>query len=384
MSVERFSRDGREIVLLGTAHVSRDSVEEVQQLMAETRPDVVAIELCQGRYDIIKNPDAWRQTDIMQVIKDKKASLLFANLIMSSFQKRIGAKLGIRPGQEMIAAIDAAEAAGIEIALIDRPIQPTLKRAWRMLSFFERMRLIFSGIGSVFAADDIEEEDIERLKEQDVLTAAIEEIAHEAPIIKKVLIDERDAYMARKLSDLGNKRVMAVVGAGHLQGMMRNLETPDADLTELEKVPEKKGGFWKWVIPVLVLAFVIGGFFFKGQEQGYEIVKWWLLCNAVFASLGAIAAMAHPITILVAGIISPITSLNPTLAAGWFAGLSEAYLRRPTVEAFEDLQTDTSTVRGFWRNPITRILMVVVFANLGSSLGAFVAMPILAKIIFSG
>jgi pheromone shutdown-related protein TraB len=268
------------------------------------------------------------------------------------------------------------------VALIDRPVRITLQRAWRKLSFKERILLIGSSISAIFETDDLDEETIEKLKEKDVLTAAVDEIAKRAPTIKEVLLDERDAYMGRKIADLEGNRILAVVGAGHVKGLAEQIRNPIDDLSCLEQVPVRRTGLWKWIVPLLIVGLVAGGFYAGGAARGVEMLKWWVLSNAVFAAIGAALALAHPVTVLVAAVASPITSMNPTLAAGWFAGLSEAYFRRPKVSDFERLQQDILSVRGFWNNSVTRILLVVVFANLGSSVGAYVAMPILTKIIF--
>jgi pheromone shutdown-related protein TraB len=382
VSTETIRIGTKEIILVGTAHVSRDSVQEVRESIQATNPDVVAVELCKRRYDVLRNPKSWQDTDIVGIIREKKASFLFANLVLAAFQKRIGEKLGVRPGQEMHEAIVVAEAAGIPVALIDRPVQITLQRTWRMLSFKERFMLIASSITAIFETEDLDEDTIEKLKEKDVLTAAVDEIGKRAPTVKKVFLDERDAYMGKKISDLEGSRILAVVGAGHLQGLMEQLKDPIDDISPLEYVPEKKRALWKWLVPLVIFALVAGGFYFGGTDRGVEMVKWWFISNAVFAALGTALALGHPISVIVAACASPITSMNPTLAAGWFAGLSEAYLRRPKVADFERLQEDILSVRGFWRNSVTRILLVVVFANLGSSVGAYLAMPILTKIIF--
>jgi pheromone shutdown-related protein TraB len=382
VSTETVCIDSKEIILVGTAHVSRDSVEEVRQSIQSAKPDVVAVELCQRRYDVLKNPKNWQETDIVGVIKEKKAAFLFANLVLAAFQKRIGEKLGVRPGQEMHEAILVAEAENIPVALIDRPVQITLQRTWRKLSLKERFLLMGSSITAMFETDDLDEGTIEQLKEKDVLTAAVDEIAKKAPTVKEVLLDERDAYMASKIANLEGDRVLAVVGAGHVMGLAEQLEDPIDDLSSLEYVPKKGLNLWKWLVPVVILALVSAGFFFGGTARGVEMLKWWLLSNAVFAALGAAVALGHPVTVLVAAFASPITSLNPTLAAGWFAGLSEAYFRRPKVSDFEQLQQDILSVRGFWKNSVTRILLVVVLANIGSSVGAYLAMPILTRIIF--
>ncbi len=382
MSIETVRTGDKEIILVGTAHVSRDSVQEVRESIQAAHPDVVAVELCKRRYDVLRNPKSWEETDIVGVIREKKASFLFANLVLAAFQKRIGEKLGVRPGQEMHEAILVAEAAGIPVALIDRPVQITLQRTWRKLTFKERFMLILSSVTALFGAEDLDEEAIEELKEKDVLTAAVEEIGKKAPTVKEVLLDERDAYMGRKIMDLHEKRVLAVVGAGHVKGLTEQLEDPIDDLSPLEYVPPGRKSLWKWLVPLVIFALVAGGFYAGGADRGVEMVKWWFLSNALFAALGTALALGHPISILVAACASPITSMNPTLAAGWFAGLSEAYLRRPKVVDFERLQEDILSVRGFWKNSVTRILLVVVFANLGSAVGAYLAMPILTRIVF--
>ena len=384
MPIERVQLEDKEVILVGTAHVSKNSVDEVRTAIEEYSPEVVAIELCQSRYDVLKNPKTWQEMDIIKVIREKKASFLFANLVMASFQKRVGERFGVRPGDEMRQAIETAEAKDIPIALVDRNVQITLQRAWRNLKAWEKIKLIFSSLFSLLAVDELEEDEIEKLKEKDMLTAAVEEIAKSAPTIKRVLIDERDAYMARKIADIESDKVLAVVGAGHMDGLITQLKNPITDIRTLEEVPIKKKGILKWVIPLAILVLVVAGFFFGGSDQGYEIIKWWLVCNAAFAALGALIAFGHPITILVAAIASPITSLNPTLAAGWFAGLSEAYIRKPKVADFEKIQDDIATIKGWWTNPITRILLVVILANLGSSMGAIIAMPILTRIVLTG
>lgn len=384
MPLERIQLPDKEVIILGTAHVSKSSVEETHSAIQEFKPDEVAVELCRSRFDVIKNPQAWQEMDIVKVIREKKSLLLFANLVMSSIQRRMGEKLDVKPGDEMRAAIEEAEAAGIEIALIDRPVQITLQRAWKSLGAWEKTKFLFSSLTSILSVEDIGEEEIEKLKEKDMLTQAVEEIAKQAPTIKRVLIDERDAYMARKIADLKGSRVLAVVGAGHMNGIIEQIRHPVEDISVLEEVPEKKFSILGWLLPLTVLFMVIAGFFFGSPKQGYEMIKWWIICSASLAGLGAIAALSHPLTVLVAAVSAPITTLNPALAAGWFAGLSEAYIKKPKVADFQSIHGDIATVRGWWKNPITRILLVVMLVNLGSSLGAFLAMPILTRIVLQG
>ncbi len=384
MPIERIDLPDKEVLLVGTAHVSQSSVDEVRSAIREHRPDEVAIELCRSRFDVLQNPGGWQDMDIIRVIKEKKASFLFANLVMASFQRRIGERFGVKPGDEMRAAIEEAQGAGVPIALVDRPVQITLQRAWKSLRIWEKIKLLFSSLFSILAVDEIKEDEIERLKDKDVLTSTIEEVARQAPTVKRVLIDERDAYMARRIVDLKGKKVLAVVGAGHMEGLIEQMKNPVEDVDALEYVPPGKKGIAKWIIPLVILVLVGAGFFLGSPEQGYEMIKWWLLCNAVFAALGAVIALAHPVTVLVATLASPFTSLNPTLAAGWFAGLSEAYIKKPRVSDFEAIQDDIVHFSGWWKNPVTRILLVVILANLGSSMGAIIAMPILTRIVLGG
>ena len=382
MPIETAAIHDKEVILVGTAHVSHTSVDEVRHAIAEHKPDVVAVELCQARSDVLNNPAVWQEMDIVKVVREKKASLLFVNLLMSSFQRRLGAKLGIRPGEEMRAAIEAAQAGDIPVALIDRSIQITLQRAWQGLTLIERFRLLFSSLVSIFAAEDLSEEDVEQLKQQDMLTAALDEVAKKTPVIKQVVLDERDAYMAKKISDLEGKKILAVIGMGHVPGIVSRLGQ-DADLASLEYVPPKKKSLWGWLFPALIVLFIALGF--KGNPQhGYDMAKSWIICTAIFGALGSIIALSHPVTVLVAAVVSPLTTLHPALASGWFAGLSEAYLKKPKVKDFENIATDIMSVRGFWHNSITRILMVVVLTNLGSTAGALLALPILTKIMVAG
>jgi pheromone shutdown-related protein TraB len=374
----------KELILVGTAHVSKQSVEEVKSAILENKPDIVAVELCQARYSILKNPKIWSQTDIVKVIKEKKALVLLANLVMASFQKRIGDKLGIKPGEEIRAAVTAAEEMNIEVALIDRNISVTLQRLWHKISFKEKVLLMWDLLNSLFAAEDVGEEDIEKLKSKDALSLIMEEIGTKIPTVKKVLLDERDMYMAKKIADLPDKKVLAVVGAGHTEGILDKIKNPIDDISVLEYVPQKKKNLWGWIFSFLILTLVGVGFFHGGNAQGYEMIKWWFLSTMFFTAIATSLALAHPVTILVATIVSPLTTLNPALASGWFAGLSEAYFKRPKVSDFETLSDDILSIKGFWKNAITRILIIVTFANIGSSIGVFVAMPILTRIVLKG
>ena len=378
----RLTLEDKEVILIGTAHVSRESADLVGQIIEEEKPDTVCIELCQSRYKSITQKNRWQNTDLLKVIREKKAFLLLSNLMLAHFQKRIGQKLGIKPGEEIMRAIRAADAVGARIHLADRDIRITLSRTWRLMGLWTKMKLLAQFITSVGDIDTLKEEDIEKMKKRDVLETLLSEIGEFLPEISSILIDERDQYLAHKIRTAPGKKIVAVVGAGHVPGV-QSYWNKQIDMELLEQIPPKGklSGFLKWGIPVLIVGLIVLGFFTAGTTAGTHLIKWWVLANATLSGLGAVIARGHPLTVLSAGVASPFTSLNPMIAAGWVAGLVEALLRKPKVKDFEDLSEDISSLRGFWKNKITRILLVVVFTNIGSSLGTFVAIPLMVKVL---
>ena len=378
----RISIDDKEIVLLGTAHVSRESAEAAESLIQAEQPDSVCVELCPSRYQAMRQQKQWQETDIVKVIKDKKAFLLFANFLLASFQKRIGQKLGVKPGEEMIRAINAGEAADSEICLADRDIRVTLSRTWRSTGAWSKLKLFFQLILSMGGVDEIDEADIEKMKQTDMLESILSEVEKTHPSLRKILIDERDQYLAHKIRHAPGPKTVAVVGAGHVPGIRKYL-TQEIDITPLESVPPKgrSAGILKWLIPAVILVIIVLGFFYGGAEKGKDMISWWVAANGIFAGLGAIIALAHPLTILASIVAAPLTSLNPMIAAGWVAGLVEAFLRKPKVKDFENLNDDILSVRGFWKNKVTRILLIVVLTNLGSGIGTFLALPLMLKVL---
>ncbi len=372
----------KQVILLGTAHVSRESAQQVQDLIHEEKPDTVCVELCQSRYQSLRQKERWQETDIVKIIKEKKSFLLLSNLMLASFQKRIAKKLDIKPGQEMISAVEAAEAVGAEIHLADRDIRTTLSRTWRAMGVWSKIKLLFQLVLSMGEVEEIKEEDIEKMKEQDVLETLLAEVGKALPVLKTILIDERDRYLAEKIRTAPGKKIVAVVGAGHVPGIQKYWDM-DIDIPTLEQLPPKShtAGVLKWLIPGAILGMFIAGFFYGGAQAGKDMIVWWIGANAILAGIGAIIALAHPVTIVSSMVAAPLTSLNPMIAAGWVSGLVEAFSRKPKVKDLEKLPEDILSVKGFWRNKVTRILLVVVFTNLGSSLGTFVAFPVIVKLL---
>ncbi|MDP6487901.1 MAG: TraB/GumN family protein [SAR324 cluster bacterium] len=364
--------DEKQILLIGTAHISQSSVDEVNDVIEQEKPDTVCIELCASRHQAMMDKDQWKNMDIFKVVREGKSFLLFANLIMTAFQKRLGSQLGVKPGAEMLAAAEASERVNSELLLADRDVKITLQRTWRGMPFWGRMKVLSQLLASLFIREEISKEEIEKLKESDALSEAMQMLADQSPDMKRILIDERDQFMAEKIRQAPGKRIVAVVGAGHVKGLTGELER-EHNLAELETVPPPgKLGIWlKWGIPTLIVGLIGYGFFAVDTDVSIEMIQRWFLINGTLSAIGTAIAFGHPITIATAFVAAPFTSLNPAVAAGWIAGLVEAFLRKPQVRDFENLADDITHLRGFWQNNITRILLVVMFANLGSAIGTF-------------
>ncbi|MDH3357102.1 MAG: TraB/GumN family protein [Desulfobacteraceae bacterium] len=372
----------KEIILVGTAHVSKESVQLVSDIIETEKPDTVCVELCDARYQSIRQKDKWLDTDIIKVIKEKKSFLLLSNLLLASFQKRIADKFDIVPGAEMIKAIDAGEAVGADIHLADRNIRITLAKTWRAMGLWGKIKLLFQLLLSMGEIGDISEEDIEKMKQEDVLESLLADVGKSLPVLKDILIDERDQFLTYKIRTAPGKKIVAVVGAGHVPGIKKYWEAK-IDVERLNQIPPKGklSGILKWIIPLGILVLFVLGFYYGGTHAGTNMITWWVMANGILAGLGAVIALAHPFTILSSILAAPLTSLNPMIAAGWVSGLIEAFLRKPKVRDFENLPNDILSIRGFWKNKITRILLVVVFTNLGSSIGTFVAIPLMVKVL---
>lgn len=371
-NIHRLEVNGKEIILIGTAHVSKKSADEVKDIINEEMPDTVCVELCQSRYESIMDPDRAKKMNVIEIIKKGKALILLINLILSSYQKRLGKQFGIKPGQEMIQGIESANEIGATLCLGDRDIHTTMLRLWRGLGFYGKIKLFFQLTLSMFMDEEVSEEQMEKMKTQDMLSAALDELSKSFPQFKSIVIDERDKYLAQKIKTVPGNKVVAVLGAGHIPGIKEELYKEN-DIEELSKVTpgSKITKIIGWGIAVLIIATIISTFSVD-KAAGIDQMTSWIFWNGSLAALGTLLAFGHPLSILTAFVIAPISSLSPLLAAGWFAGLTEAIIRKPTVEDFENLSDDVQSLKGFWRNKVTRVLLVVVFANLGSTFGTFI------------
>lgn len=380
--IEHLKLGQKEFLIVGTAHVSKESTDLVKATIEEEQPDTVCVELCDSRYQSIRHKNRWQDMNITKVIKEKKTFLLLSNLLLASFQKRIADKLDIQPGAEMIQAIDSADAIEADIILADRDIRVTLSRIWRVTGLWDKLKIIFQLALSLGDVDEITEEDVEKMKQEDMLQSLLSEVEKSLPVLREILIDERDRYLAQKIKMSPGNKIVAVVGAGHLPGILKYWEK-EIDTQALEVIPPKGklGGVLKWLLPSLILLLLIFGFIYGGSGTGTDMLTWWVMANGILAGLGATLALAHPLTILSAVLAAPLTSLNPLIAAGWVSGLVEAFASRPKVRDMERLPKDILTIKGFWKNKLTRILLVVVFTNLGSTIGTLVAIPLMLKLL---
>jgi len=382
-SVQQLDVDGKEVFLVGTAHVSKESVDDVRKTIESIHPDSVCVELCHARFKTMVEKAAWEKMNIFKVIREKKAIFLFAQLMLSAFYHRLGDKLGIEPGAEMLEGIRGAAQINAELVLADRDIDITLKRVWGSLGFWYKMKMMFHFLYTLFDNEKIDEEMIEKMKNSDQLENMMESFAQSYPQVKEKLLDERDVYLAQKIKKASGNTVVAVVGAGHVPGIINHIQK-DIDLEPLQEIPAKSivPVLFKWGVPLLIVGLFVLGFLIGGTGHSVENVYIWVMVNGISSAIGAAAALAHPLTILAAFFAAPLTSLNPMIAAGFIAGLVQAWIKKPTVADFKVLPQAILTVKGFWTNPVTRILLVVILANVGSAIGTWVAFGWIGDRIF--
>lgn len=381
-NITRIHLDDKEYILIGTAHVSKQSAEQVKEVIEEEQPDSVCVELDEQRYQSITNKNKWKEMDIFQIIRDKKATLLLMNLAISSFQRRVAKQFGISPGQEMIQGIESAEKIDAELVLADRNIQITFNRIWRNLGWKGKALLLTQVIAGIFSKETISEEELEKMKSRDMIDSMLEDFTENFPRLKEPLIDERDQYLAQKIKDAPGNKVVAVLGAAHVPGITKEIRQ-EHDLEQLTKIPPKSNipKIIGWSIPIIILGIIVYTFL-ANPSAGWQQTLSWVLWNGSLSAVGTALAFGHPLAILTAFIAAPLTSLNPLLAAGWFAGFVQAYFRRPNVNDFENLSEDVFSIKGFWNNKVTRVLLVVVLANLGSSLGTIIGGADVIRLFF--
>ena len=376
--------DGSTVFLIGTAHISSTSVDEVRAIIEEEQPDRICIELDASRLSSKDRKKAWEDMDMVKVFKEGKGFLLLANTALASFQRKMGAQTGVSPGTELMSAAEIAKEKDIPLSLCDREIQVTLRRAWAKSSFWNKCKLLASLISAAFSDEEISAEDLEELKKQESMEAMLNEVAKELPSVKEVLIDERDTYLATNIYNAPGMRKVAVIGAGHTNGVLSNLQklekgeaTPSTkDLAVIPK-PGKAGKALPYLVPALIVALLVWGVAVNGWDQGLRTFLYWVAVNMSCTLLMTLISGAHPLNILACSVTAPFFALNPVLGVGMLGGVLEATLRKPKVKDFESLNDSAGSLKGWYKNRILHCLLVFFLSSVGSMLGTFVAFPML-------
>ena len=373
--VKRLDVDGREVILVGTAHISRESADLVRDVIEAERPDCVCVELDAQRYQALSEPRRWEQLDLKEVIRKQQLAPLIANLMLASYQKKMGGALGVLPGTELLEATRAADELGIPVELCDRDVRVTLRRVWSSISWWKKSLLLSTLLTSVFERPELDEDELRRIREQDVLSELMAELAEAMPGLHHALIHERDLFLSQKILDSEGQKLVAVVGAGHVEGIRKAIiDGEPVDLEEINQIPPVSR-VWKWIgwgIPALILGALVTIGVQKGAAAAGDNLLYWIVANGVPATIGAILALAHPLVILSAFPVAPVTSLIPIIGAGYVLAFFQAYLSPPLVAEFESIADDFSEFKRWWGSRLLRILLVFVLTTLGSLVGTYV------------
>ena len=373
----RIKKDDREFILIGTAHISQASKDLVRATIEAESPDTVCVELDEGRLNSIKDPDRWKKTDLKQVIKKKQLATLIANLVLGSYQKRMGAQTGVKPGSELKEAVDVANEKNAELVLADRDIKITLRRTWACTPWYRKLNLLGGLIASIFDKTEVSEEDLAKIKQQDALSAMMQDFGKSFPEVKQVLIDERDQFLASKIRNAPGKKIVAVVGAGHMNGIAHIIEE-DRELPSEESISviPKSAPIWKiigWAIPIAIIASIIAVGVHTGAEKAGELSLQWAMLTGGGAMLGTIIAGGHPLTVLVALVAAPFTGLTPLIGVGFFTALTQVYMRPPRVSEMETLTDDIWQVKRWWKNRVTRVILCFLCPGIPAIIGKILA-----------
>lgn len=368
-------QDDKTILLVGTAHISKQSVDLVEQVINDEQPDTVCIELDDKRYEALSKQKRWENLDLKQVIRKKQLSTLLVNLVLSSYQKKLGTQLGVMPGTELLRAAQVARENNITVALCDREVRVTLRRAWHATSLFKKGYLVATLFASLFDNTELDEEKLAELRNKDVLSELMNEMGAALPAAKEVLIDERDIYMAEKIKAAPGKRIVAVVGAGHMEGIKRVIGQDNRSrVPEIDTIPQVSR-IWKiigWSIPAAILLSIATIGFRQGAGEAGANALYWILANGIPSAIGAVLAFAHPATIFSAFAAAPVTSLTPVIGAGYVCAFVQVMTQPPMVKEFESVGNDIGRLRGWWQNKLLRIFLVFIMTGLGSSIGTWV------------
>ena len=379
-------KDNREFIIVGTAHISRHSADLVREVIEKENPDIVCVELDEKRMQALSEKNRWENLDLKNIIRQKQLSTLIVNLVLSSYQKKLGEKLGVTPGTELLEAVQTAKENNIPVELCDREVRVTLRRAWHSMGFWQKMKLIAGGFGGIFEKQDLTEEKLAELRSKDVLSEMMDELGKAMPVLKKVIIDERDKYIAQKMKNAKGNKIVSVVGAGHVKGIIKVLKSDEKiDLKEIEIIPTPSPvtKIIGWGIPVVIIGSILFIGYSKGLNEAGDNALFWILANGIPSSIGAMIALAHPLTILTAFFAAPVTSLTPLIGAGYVAAFVQAYFQPPLVKDFQHVAENARKFSMWWKNKLLKVLLVFILASLGSVLGTYVGLFEIVKNVFN-
>ena len=383
--VHLIKKGGREFIIVGTAHISRQSADLVREVIENEKPDVVCVELDEKRMIALSEKNRWENLDLKNIIRQKQLSTLIVNLVLSSYQKKLGEKLGVTPGTELLEAVNTSKEKNIPIELCDREVRITLRRAWHSMSFWQKLKFLFGGLAGIFEKQELTEEKLAELRSKDVLSEMMEELGKAMPVLKEVIIDERDQYIAQKMKESKGEKIVSVVGAGHVKGIIKTLESNNSiDLKKIEVIPAASpvAKIIGWGIPLIIVGSILFIGYSKGISEAGDNTLFWILANGIPSALGALIAVAHPLTVLAAFFAAPITSLSPLIGAGYVAAFVQAYFQPPIVKDFQSVSENAKKLSMWWKNKLLKVLLVFILASLGSVLGTWVGLVEIVKNVF--
>ncbi|MBP1683037.1 MAG: hypothetical protein H6Q27_601 [Ignavibacteriaceae bacterium] len=384
--VHYVNKNGRQFIIVGTAHISRQSADLVREVIEREKPDTVCVELDEKRLKALSEKNRWENLDLRQIIKNKQLSTLIVNLVLSSYQKKLGEKLGVSPGTELMEAVQTANENSIPVELCDREVRVTLRRAWHSMNLWQKSKFLSVGLGGLFEKQELTEEKLSELRNKDVLSEMMDEIGKAMPVLKKVIIDERDRYIAQKMKNSAGKKIVSVVGAGHVKGILKFLESNnEIDLKSIEIIPEPSlaSKSLGWGFPLIIIASIFYIGFSQGITEAGNNALFWILACGIPSAVGALISIAHPVTILASFLSAPITSLSPLIGVGYVAAFVQAYMQPPLVKEFQEVSKDFRKVSNWWKNRLLKVMLVFILSSIGGVIGTSVGFFEIVKNVFN-
>ena len=380
------NKDEREFIIVGTAHISRQSADLVKEVIEKEKPDVVCVELDEKRLKALAEKNRWENLDLRQIIKNKQLSTLMVNLVLASYQKKLGEKLGVTPGTELLEAVHTAKENNIPVELCDREVRITLRRAWHSMNLWQKSKFLSGGLAGIFEKQELTEEKLAELRNKDVLSEMMDEIGKAMPVLKRIIIDERDQFIAQKMKESSGKKIVSVVGAGHVKGIVKSLESNDSiDLKNIEIIPEPSffSKIMGWSIPVVIIASIFYIGFSQGISEAGNNALFWILACGIPSAIGSLIAIAHPLTILASFVSAPITSLSPLIGVGYVAAFVQAYMQPPIVKEFQEVSKDFRKVSEWWKNRLLKVFLVFILSSIGGVIGTSVGFFEIVRNVFN-